>query len=72
MDSYVTITAHYLTEDWQLQSHVLQTRAVHKSHTRANIAHLLQNAAQETKLTKHLVVVTDNTSDISVAIQLVG
>lgn len=36
VDSYVTITAHYLTEDWQLLSHVLQTRAVHESHTGAN------------------------------------
>lgn len=60
VDSYVTITAHYLTEDWQLLSHVLQTRAVHESHTGANIADLLQNAAQEWEIsTKNLVVLTD-------------
>lgn len=33
VDSYVTNTAHYLTEDWQLLAHVLQTGAVHESHT---------------------------------------
>ena len=73
VDSYVTITAHYLTEDWRLQSHVLQTRAVHESHTGANIADLLQKAAQEWGIAdKNLVVVTDNASNMTVAIQLAG
>lgn len=73
VDSYVTVTAHYLTEDWQLLSHVLQTRTVHKGHTGTNIADLLQNAAQEWGIAdKNLVVVTNDASNMSVAIQLVG
>ncbi|KAM3871381.1 E3 SUMO-protein ligase ZBED1-like [Diretmus argenteus] len=73
VDSYVTITAHYLTEDWRLLSHVLQTRAVHESHTGANIADLLQNAAQEWGIAdKNLVVVTDNAANMCVAVQLAG
>ncbi|CAI5682133.1 unnamed protein product [Oreochromis niloticus] len=73
VDSYVTITAHYLTADWRLLSYVLQTRTLHESHTGANIANLLQNAAQEWGIAdKNLVVVTDNASNMTIASQLAG
>ncbi|XP_065326764.1 E3 SUMO-protein ligase ZBED1-like [Pelmatolapia mariae] len=73
VDSYVTITAHYLTADWRLLSYVLQTRTLHESHTGANIANLLQNAAQEWGIAdKNLVVVTDNASNMTIATQLAG
>ncbi|KAA0721202.1 hypothetical protein E1301_Tti019606 [Triplophysa tibetana] len=32
-ESYVTMTAHYINEDWRIVSHVLQTRAIYESHT---------------------------------------
>lgn len=32
-DSYVTLTAHFVTDDWQLASNVLQTRAIYESRT---------------------------------------
>lgn len=71
VDSYFTITAYHLTEDWQLMYRILQTRAVHESHTGANIAEFLQNAAQEWGIAdKNLVFVTDNASNMTVAIQL--
>ncbi len=67
VDSYVTVTAHYFTEDWQLLTHVLQTIAVHESHT----GDILQNTAQEWGIAdKNLVVVTNNASNMSVDIQL--
>uniref|UniRef100_A0A3P8P8X8 BED-type domain-containing protein n=1 Tax=Astatotilapia calliptera TaxID=8154 RepID=A0A3P8P8X8_ASTCA len=73
VDSYVTITAHYLTADWQLLSYVLQTRTLHESHTGANIANLLQNTPQEWGIAdKNLVVVTDNASNMTIATQLAG
>lgn len=42
-----------------------QTRATHESHTVANTADLLQNAAHKLGI----VVLTDNTSNMGVAIQ---
>uniref|UniRef100_A0A3B4FMZ3 BED-type domain-containing protein n=1 Tax=Pundamilia nyererei TaxID=303518 RepID=A0A3B4FMZ3_9CICH len=73
VDSYVTITAHYLTADWQLLSYVLQARTLHESHTGANIANLLQNTPQEWGIAdKNLVVVTDNASNMTIATQLAG
>ncbi|KAK0146719.1 Zinc finger BED domain-containing protein 1 [Merluccius polli] len=45
-ESYVTITAHFITDDWQLVSHVLQTRAMYESHMGANVAELLQKCSK--------------------------
>ena len=49
-DSYVTITAHFVDDSWKLQNHVLQTRPLNESHTGANIAEVLNSAAQEWQL----------------------
>ncbi|KAF0039134.1 hypothetical protein F2P81_009618 [Scophthalmus maximus] len=45
-ESYVTITSHHINQEWKL-SHVLQTRAMHESHTGSNIAELLKRALEE-------------------------
>ncbi|XP_053565459.1 embryonic protein UVS.2-like isoform X2 [Bombina bombina] len=39
-ESYVTVTAHYVSKDWKILSHVLQTRAVYESHTGSHLAEL--------------------------------
>lgn len=59
------MTAHYVCDDWQLKSHVLQTRAVYQSHTGAHLAGLLQDV-----VSKDLVLVTDNTAHKVVAAQM--
>ncbi|XP_065096446.2 E3 SUMO-protein ligase ZBED1-like [Paramisgurnus dabryanus] len=70
-ESYVTVTAHFITDEWQLASHVLQTREVNESHTGANIAELLKNVTEEWQITKKdLVLVTDNASNMAVAAEL--
>lgn len=67
-ESFVTITAHYITTEWNLVSYVLQTRAMHDSHTGGNIAELLKEAVTEWGLEeKHPVIVTDNASNMNVA-----
>ena len=43
-DSYITVTAHYVNDEWDLQSHVLQTRVFNESHTGANLALVTDNA----------------------------
>lgn len=70
-DSYLTVTAHYISEDWEILSHVLQTRAVYESHTGAHLAELLFNVVEEWQLKdKAVVLVTDNASNMIVAAQV--
>uniref|UniRef100_A0A8C5MWL9 BED-type domain-containing protein n=1 Tax=Leptobrachium leishanense TaxID=445787 RepID=A0A8C5MWL9_9ANUR len=70
-DSYITFTAHYISKDWQILSHVLQTRAVYESHTGANLAELLSRVVEEWQLSdKSVVLVTDNASNMIVAAQV--
>lgn len=44
-ESYVTV--HFIADNWQLESHVFQTRAMFESHTGVNVAELLQKVAEE-------------------------
>ena len=71
IDSYVTITAHYMRDDWQLRNCVLQTRQMCESHTGENIAVVLKQAIREwciqDRPTKRIPVVTDNASNMKVA-----
>lgn len=46
-DSFVTVTAHYIDEEWALQSHVLQTCKFTEVHTGKNLAALLQEVFRE-------------------------
>uniref|UniRef100_A0A3B1JBH7 BED-type domain-containing protein n=1 Tax=Astyanax mexicanus TaxID=7994 RepID=A0A3B1JBH7_ASTMX len=70
-ESYATFTGHYITEEWQLQSQVLQTRVMHESHTAQNIHATFHSVAKEWKLTlPDLVIVTDNASNMLAAMQL--
>ncbi|KAM8731669.1 E3 SUMO-protein ligase ZBED1-like [Acanthopagrus schlegelii] len=70
-ESYITITAHYISEDWRMMSHVLQTRAVHESHTGAHMATLLLDVVDEWQLTdKGVVLVTDNAANMTSAAEI--
>ncbi|XP_050957167.1 E3 SUMO-protein ligase ZBED1-like [Labeo rohita] len=72
-EAFVTITCHYVDEEWELMSHVLQTRAMHESHTGSNIAELLKAALEEWDLvSKDPAIVTDNAANMSVAAELAG
>uniref|UniRef100_A0A668ALH7 BED-type domain-containing protein n=1 Tax=Myripristis murdjan TaxID=586833 RepID=A0A668ALH7_9TELE len=67
-ESYVTITAHHITPDWQLKGHVLQTRVFKGSHTGKNIGALLKQACVDWNLLdKDPALVTDNASNMVIA-----
>nr|XP_061794906.1 E3 SUMO-protein ligase ZBED1-like [Nerophis lumbriciformis] len=67
-ESYITITAHYINKDWQMLSHVLQTRSVYESHTGAHMATLLLDVVNEWELMeKSVVLVTDNAANMASA-----
>ena len=71
--SYVTITSHYISDDWEMVTHVLQTRAMHESHTGSNIADLLKRAVDEWGIRdKEPAIVTDNARNMTSAAELVG
>uniref|UniRef100_A0AAY5L481 HAT C-terminal dimerisation domain-containing protein n=1 Tax=Esox lucius TaxID=8010 RepID=A0AAY5L481_ESOLU len=71
VQSYVTFTAHFITDCWQLETRVLQTRAMNESHTGAHMNELFQTVAQEWHLTtSDLVIVTDNAANMLAAAQM--
>ncbi|XP_017261968.1 E3 SUMO-protein ligase ZBED1-like [Kryptolebias marmoratus] len=70
-DPYVTITSHFISDEWELVSNVLQTRPLHGSHTGSNIANLLTEAINEWGITgKVPAVVTDNAANMLAAVGL--
>ncbi|XP_069128352.1 E3 SUMO-protein ligase ZBED1-like [Argopecten irradians] len=46
-DPYLTITVHFIDDDFKLNSNVLLTRTVHESHTGENIAHEFSKDVEE-------------------------
>ncbi|XP_037829561.1 E3 SUMO-protein ligase ZBED1-like [Kryptolebias marmoratus] len=67
-EAYVTITAHFINEEWELVNFILQTTDMPKSHTGQNLAEHLRKALTEWGITeKDPVIVTDNASNMSIA-----
>lgn len=67
-DSYVTVTAHYIDDEWVLQNYVLQTRVFNEAHTGNNLAVLLQNVCREWNINiKDTALVTDNAKNMMLA-----
>ena len=46
-DSYITVTEHHITDDWEMKSNVLMTRAMPERHTGENLAIKLTNCVSE-------------------------
>ena len=46
-ESFLTITAHFISDGWTLENVVLQTRPLHESHTGLNIANVSLEAKEE-------------------------
>ncbi|XP_034023456.1 zinc finger BED domain-containing protein 1-like [Thalassophryne amazonica] len=66
-ESYIIVTAHYVNNDWEIESPVLQTRPIYESHTSDNLAEVLKEAVLEWKLDKQnttIPVTTDNAKNI--------
>lgn len=47
MQSYITVTCHFIDNDWQLKNYVLQTRVMEETHSGHNIAEVLRGACEE-------------------------
>ncbi len=52
LDRYMTITAHYITGNWQIANHVLQTRPVYESHTSDHLSGIHKEAVIDWKISR--------------------
>ena len=68
--AYVAITAHYITEEWKIQSYVLCTFEMAERHT--NIATRIKETAEMWNIDGEHVgaVVTDNASNMLAAVDI--
>ena len=67
----MTVTPHYIDNEWCLLSHVLQTTEVLKRHTAINVADMLTEAIQEWGLTsKDPAVVTDSSANVVLVVEI--
>lgn len=66
MEAYMTVTAHFITEDWRLECLVLETKHMEETHTAANIAKRLSEVADATGIPglKRVAVVHDNAASM--------
>ena len=51
-ESYITVTSHFLTSTWELDSHILNTYQVKMQHTGDNIAAKLMKVADNWKISE--------------------
>ena len=58
-DPYITITAHYIDENWKLHDYVLETHKTFDRHTMINIASDLKNCEEDWNI-KVIGLVHDN------------
>ncbi|KAJ8352218.1 hypothetical protein SKAU_G00236940 [Synaphobranchus kaupii] len=74
-ESFITITAHVITDEWEMLSFVLQTRPLYEAHTGVHIAEILRSAVAEWELERAacgIGVVTDNARNMDVAVREAG
>lgn len=68
-DSFLALTAHFVTEDFRLESALLDCQVTEGSHTRFNLSRQIRNITDSFELSdKVVMIVTDNASNISNAV----
>ena len=66
---YVTVTCHFLTDDWELKSVVLEITQIEESHTAENIDATLVAITDKWNITQKVCcVITDNANNIVAAV----
>ena len=70
-ESYMTVTAHFVNNEYELKSYVLETRELDERHTAEHLAKELENCALEWGLNKPIVV-SHNASNILKAVKILN
>lgn len=69
-ESYLALTAHYMTTDFELQSVLLECAQIFDTHTSENLAKEIDRIVEEFSLKdKVILVVSDNASNINIAVK---
>nr|XP_054591712.1 E3 SUMO-protein ligase ZBED1-like [Nothobranchius furzeri] len=68
---YISFTVHYLTPDWQLESHCLETQFFPEVHSAQNIAEFFENMLEEWEINKTdlVSITTDNAANMTKAFE---
>lgn len=61
-DPYLSLTAHYITKDWELRANCLSTMFTPESHTAENIQHFIRDGLNEFGLTTDRVIAASTDS----------
>ena len=70
MDSFLTVTCHFINDIYQIKTYVLETVKIEGSHTGAAIANNLQSIFNNWKIEDKVIsIVTDNAANIKFAIK---
>ena len=74
MAPYMSLTVHFIDQDWKLVSKCLQTSFLPEDHTAVNLADALQDALREWELSADKVscLTTDSGANIKAAVQNLG
>ena len=70
--SYITITGHFISPNWEYRSIVLATRPLDVSHTAKNISDCLEAIQHEFQIVKLTGLVTDNAANMRLAGTMLG
>ncbi|KAE8287441.1 Zinc finger BED domain-containing protein 1 [Larimichthys crocea] len=70
-DAFVTVTAHVITEDWEMKDFVLKTGELRESHTAENVSKSIVDGLQEfgVQLESVVAVTTDNAANYVNAVE---
>uniref|UniRef100_A0A8C4GRK4 HAT C-terminal dimerisation domain-containing protein n=1 Tax=Dicentrarchus labrax TaxID=13489 RepID=A0A8C4GRK4_DICLA len=71
MESYMTVTAHFIDGDWKAQSLVLESKQIEETHTGRNIAARLSEVADTFEIpeAKRVSVVCDNAANMALCVE---
>lgn len=70
-ESYVTVTAHFIDEDWEMRNVVLDTSELQTAHTAANVSTCIDSILQEYQVEREsvLAITTDNATNYVNAVE---
>lgn len=72
-ESYMSVTTHYIDEEWNLISYVLQTTEVESDHRSTCLAEMLTAAIEKWgRMRKDPAIVTDNAANMVCAVVMMG
>ncbi|CAH1106703.1 unnamed protein product [Psylliodes chrysocephalus] len=72
-ESYISVTAHFITKKWNFHSCLLDCFPYEKSHTAKNLSEEMQRVAIEWSITdKIFAVSTDNAANVVSSIKMIG